>query len=1255
MRPVMSDEEQTAVIDSSRGLLSNGSFGNGSLGNCSFGSLDNRTPITTPGVPSAARRSLEPGMWVMGRYHILEPLGEGGMGRIWLAEDAQEQRRVALKVMQVPEGLPPGKVEELVLMFRHEFFAMKRLRHPATLKVFDCGLTESGHRYITMEAVDGQDLSRLAREQVLDTRGLYRVLIQMAQVLAFIHSRLYVHCDIKASNVRITSSGAVKLMDFGVMHQLGTPGSGRLKGTLEYLAPEWQRGASIDGRADLYSLGVMAFFLATRQLPFKRDTPASLLADHLSTPPPRPSSLGRVDSRLEEIILTLLAKDPRERFQDASELLAALCHASGEPLPEEPLAARASYLHVPEVVGRQAELELLLRALQKAGQGQSRAVLLGAPAGVGKSRLLQEFELQAQLAEIPFGVGQCRAEGLAPLAPIGQALRVLVPRTPAELLERLGPLLGKLVPALATGPAPTFRDPGAEKMAVFGALAEWLQTLGHQCTFVLCLEDLHWADTASLEVLNVIIRSLHQTRGMVVAAFRSNELNRLSLAFETVDEGLTSRLELAPLTDGHLEVLVRLVLPGLEVPAGFVARLHATTGGNAFFATECLRMLVEEGALRRVGGRWSVVGSLEERALPGSIREAVLARLATLPEDRVALLRRLAPAGRSLELPLVRALADLPEAELFLALDELVERQFLQRVEGRCVFTHDTVHESLQESTPEAERRAHHGRIAETLQQLGGNRPGVARAVGYHFTRSNEPQRAVVPLLRAGQASIEAKALLDATLVLKEAAALLEAGPRTPERVEQLIRTWVTLIEVGYVSDPPTSLLYAEKLFAHWAATVDLAEGRREALARLAEACAAPEAGRCEALRRVIREIPIEARMEPSEVFWKQAELQILQSIALAIMGRTVEFHALLERVQAEHPVESPYRAGALIARGGLSAHTGRFAGVVEAQRAEVNRLRALRDAMEQPPRRLAWALGMGCYFLNMNLALRGEPLDEVATQDGFDVADTYGFTDIRIYHLQSQIVRASFIGDASAFIPPFSEKQELIRLLGHPRLPERNLAIYTPPYYLERGEHELVDAVVVKGEQLSQVLPGDRWLKLYVRVYSACRDVLFEDAAAARESLPKALEAARAGDFRMETLVRVYQSRFELAQGRPEAAREAAEAALERSLDPVLANPFDEILSRRALAPLVPGQEGEAHLWRALSLAEATGNVLQVGLVNLALAERWLEEAPEQAAEALDVAEGAFLSVRAGVLLLRVEDLRPATERLGRARGVLA
>ncbi|WP_224248041.1 serine/threonine-protein kinase [Hyalangium gracile] len=1225
----MSDEDKTSVLDER------------SRPSSALVEERSRTPISIPNVRSNDRRSLELGTLVHGRYRIERVLGEGGMGRIWLAEDLQELRQVALKEMQVPDGLSPSKVEELVLMFRHEFFAMTKLQHPGTLKVFDCGMTESGNRYIAMEVVGGKDLSTVAREQTLDTRTLYRILIQMAQVLAFIHARLYVHCDIKASNVRIMEDGTIKLMDFGVMHQLGTPSPGKLKGTLEYMAPEWQRGANIDGRADLYSLGVMAYFLATRRLPFKRQSPAALLADHLTRPPPKPSTICPVDPALEEIILLLLAKDPRDRFQNAGELLEALCRASGEPLPEEPLSARASYLHVPEVVGRESELEQLMNSLAEADWGQSRAVLLGAPAGVGKSRLLQEFELQAKLAEIAFGMGQCRAEGLAPLAPLTQALRSLVPLTPQELTERLGPLLSRLVPSLAAGPVPAFKDAGAEQIAIFSALTEWLQEVAQRHTFVLCFEDLQWADAATLEVLNVIIRALHHTRGMVVGSYRSDALSRLSLAFQTVDEGLTWRLDLAPLSARHVETLVQLALPGLQVPPDFVTRLHAITAGNAFFATECLRALVEEGALRRLGGRWMAMSDLATRKLPPTIEQAVLERLAAAPPDRVALLRRLAPAGRSLELPMVRALAGMIEVDLFQALDDLVARQFLQVIEARYVFTHDTVHQAVYDSTPEQMRKAYHGRVAEVLQSFRHDNPHVDRMVGYHFARSTQPRRAIEPLMRAGQAAIGAQALLDATHFLKEAAELLELEPRTPERVGQIIRTWATLIEVGYTSDPPTTLTYAEKLFQYWADTVDLEAGRREALEQLDAARTAPQPEHAELLRQVFREIPIAAEMAPVDVFWKKAELQILQSIAMAIMGRTEDFQALLERVEHEHPVDSPYRAGALIARAALSSHTGQFAGVLKAQREQVERLRAFRVSVERPSPRLAWALGMGCYFLNMVRGLRGEPLDAEATQDGFELAETFGFTDIRIYHLFTQIVRASFTGDATALAPVLVEKQELIRRLGNPRLPERNLAIYTPPYYLERGELDQLEVVLARGQTLAKVLPGDRWLQLYVQAYSACRDVLANDAAAARESLPRALTLAHSGEFRMETLVRVYQSRFERAQGREAAALEAAEEALARALNPEMENPFDEILARRALAPLVPVDEGMAHLNRALALAAESRNVLQQGLVNLGLAELLLPRSPMEASRVLDAAERLFNAARAPFWLSRISSLR--------------
>jgi len=289
----------------------------------------------------------------------------------------------------------------------------------------------------------------------------------------------------------------------------------------------------------------------------------------------------------------------------------------------------------------------------------------------------------------------------------------------------------------------------------------------------------------------------------------------------------------------------------------------------------------------------------------------------------------------------------------------------------------------------------------------------------------------------------------------------------------------------------------------------------------------------------------------------------------------------------------------------------------------------------------------MGDYFMNMNLALMGLPLDGRATAEGFEIAERLGFTELRIYHLFSQIVRASFTGDGAAYAGPFAEMNELIRKLGNPRLPERNLMIYTPPYYLERGELEQAGAVIERAARFRALLPGDRWLGLYVDVYGACLGVLQLEARAAAVSatavdaaLSRALVAARENDFRMETLVLVYRSRFERARAKAPGARAAALAALTRAIDPVGGNPFDELLARRASADLEEGAAADAHLARAAELAAATGNVLQAGLVALAQSDRAERAGDAGGAEAhLAAAEAAFAAARAEVWLRRCRE----------------
>ncbi|HEU4538516.1 MAG TPA: AAA family ATPase, partial [Polyangiaceae bacterium] len=780
-----------------------------------------------------------------------------------------------------------------------------------------------------------------------------------------------------------------------------------------------------------------------------------------------------------------------DRPQDAGELLADLAAAAGRPPPAARGAARTSYLRVPKAVGRDDEMAGLGGRLDGAVEGRSRALFLAAPAGVGKSHLLQEFELRVRAIEVPFALGQCRAEGLSPLAPIAQALRALAPATPPHLFEAHGAALGRLLggEAAAGREAPEVsatvvrRDaaeaeaPASSKLVGSGLEEQvaWLRALAAESPFVLAFEDLHWADAATLERVNVFVRALDGTHGLVVGAFRPDEVDRTSPLHQTLDEGLSDRLGLKPLGPEGLRELVGSALGGLEVPPRLIERLHAVTGGNAFFAIECLRLLIERDVLRLVAGRWQAPEDQRGWLLPATIEEVVGARAAALPPELLAFLRRLAPAGKTLELALVRAVGGLPEAALFEALDEGLRRQFLTYGRGRYFFTHDTQQRALYDGTPAPERRANHLRIAEALEAAGGG-GDAARAVGYHYARSSLPARAIAPLVRAGHRARRLEAMLDATLALAEAAELLEAHPDYPGREGLLPALWAELIEFGYTSDPPTCVRYARRLLGAWDDAGLTARGRREAFAALAALPAEDDdpARRGAQLAAFYRGGPIGPGLGPREAYVKVEEYRMYHCLALAVLGQTRAAAGLLARIEAEQPPASPYRAASATALGVMSVHTGRSGPLLAAQRAGVERLLALPRRRGELSRSLAWGLGISTYVYNVMRAQRGEPLDAEARAAGAEVGLRYNLPDIALYHALTELGRAAFTGEGPAFRAAAADVADRAFRLGSPRLPERNAVVFSAPYYLERGEIDAADELAATAERVAKRLPAD-------------------------------------------------------------------------------------------------------------------------------------------------------------------------------------
>lgn len=267
---------------------------------------------------------------MLGNYRILAPLGQGGMARVYKARQENLDREVAVKV------LPPwfAADQNFVRRFNQEAKLVANLSHPNIVTVHDAS-EYRGHLYIVMQLVDGGTLKH--RLDQLQTQGRTMdfleaapLFIPLASALDYAHTQGVIHRDVKPVNVLIDRAGRPILSDFGIAkvlqdnrEQLTRPGAG--VGTPEYMSPEQCQGGTVDGRADIYALGVMLYEALTGRTPFLGENYPALAHSHIYEPPPRPSSINpTIHPAVEQIILTALMKDRQQRYQRASQMGDAL-------------------------------------------------------------------------------------------------------------------------------------------------------------------------------------------------------------------------------------------------------------------------------------------------------------------------------------------------------------------------------------------------------------------------------------------------------------------------------------------------------------------------------------------------------------------------------------------------------------------------------------------------------------------------------------------------------------------------------------------------------------------------------------------------------------------------------------------------------------------------------------------------------------------------------------------------------------------
>src|SRR6201996_4025558 len=255
-----------------------------------------------------------------GRYRVVRRLGTGGMAEVFLAEDQQLGRKVALKLLHRRFAEDPGFVER----FRREAQAAAGLQHPNVVSVYDRGAYD-GTYYIAMEYLPGRTLKQLIRDDApLDPVRAIDITIQILKAARFAHRRGVIHRDLKPHNVIVDESDHAKVTDFGIARAGASDmtETGSIMGTAQYLSPEQAQGHAVSAGSDLYSVGVVLYELLTARVPFDAESPVTIALKHVSESPTPPSVINpAVPPELEQAVLWALNKDPVDRPVDADQLI----------------------------------------------------------------------------------------------------------------------------------------------------------------------------------------------------------------------------------------------------------------------------------------------------------------------------------------------------------------------------------------------------------------------------------------------------------------------------------------------------------------------------------------------------------------------------------------------------------------------------------------------------------------------------------------------------------------------------------------------------------------------------------------------------------------------------------------------------------------------------------------------------------------------------------------------------------------------
>jgi adenylate cyclase len=699
------------------------------------------------------------------------------MGKVYLGRDPHSSQYVAVKILHKKWM----KDRTALYRFLQEARAASALRHPNIITIHEAGDAENGAEapFIAMEYVKGCTLSSL-RGRLIDPGNCLLILEQAAAALAAVHAAGIIHRDIKPQNLMMDDGGKVKLLDFGLARltadsSAGANGRtkiltqpGALLGTVRYMSPEQLRCGKVDASTDIFSLGVVIYELATGSHPFASDSDASFVNAILSDKPLVPSVANpEIPASMADLLLRMLDKEAYRR-PAAEEVARAAAEIRAEPaaIAEHKNQTFAGGEIRNDFVGRDAERRLLLAQLERARLGNGSLVCVSGEAGMGKTTLVEECLSRCGGFWVARGKCSERLAKTDAFVPILEVLEDLIRRSDGSRVARL---LSQTAPSwyarIATAQSIAGQTAAARGLASPEKLKlqflTFVKELARQTPIAFFVDDLHWADEATVDLLAYIATRSAGTATALIVTFRGDELKLLQSAFcsvklELARRHVCSEIPLNSLSPADVDFYLAAKFPGHDFPPILGQLVHTRTNGNPLFMTELLLDLQSQGVLSLEEGRWRLTKPAAEikTQLPKSAAAVIKRKMERLTEAEREVLEVAAVEGTEFDSVIVAATLDRSEESVegvlstvervnglvaYLRDDEFANK----RRTSRYQFVHVLYHEALYPARERARRERLSLRIGEALVTCYGDRAeAIAPKLALLFETAREWPRA---------------------------------------------------------------------------------------------------------------------------------------------------------------------------------------------------------------------------------------------------------------------------------------------------------------------------------------------------------------------------------------------------------------------------------------------------------------------------------------------------------------------------------